>query len=144
MKNRLNFTSILMLLGSVLTFSAHASDDMCFEKAHTQSQLTACATEALQRNDQQLNRLYKRMQARLGKDDKTRSLLIDAERKWIAFRDAECAFATVRTVDGSVHAMQLNSCLADLTRDRITALENHLACGKNADEQTALTCALPR
>jgi len=54
------------------------------------------------------------------------------------------AFAAVRSEGGSIHAMNVNSCLAELTRNRVIELQNHLACGKGADEQSALDCAMPR
>ena len=142
MKKRLLIIAISSIAG--LGASARAADDLCFEKAQTQAQLTACAADALKRNDQELNRLYRQMQDRLKGDDTTGHLLADAQRRWIAFRDAECSFTTVRTAGGSINAMNTNSCLAELTRHRAIELQNHLACGKGADEQTALECALPR
>ncbi len=133
-----------MLVSVGVAPQARAADDLCFEKAQTQTQLTACAADALRRNDQELNRLYQQMQGRLKGDDKMRQRLTEAQRRWIEFRDAECAFTTARTMGGSIHAMNLNNCLAELTRNRVIELQNHLACGKGADEQTALECALPR
>lgn len=144
MKRHLLYAILSGIASTTLVASAHAADDLCFEKAQNQSQLNACAAEALKRNDQELNRLYRQMQARLDDDAKTRQLLIDSQRKWIAFRDAECAFTTTRSAGGSIHAMHQDGCLAELTRNRVIELENHLACGKGADEQTALECALPR
>jgi len=134
------FVTVLLGLGA----AAHAADDPCFEKAQNQSQLTACAAEALKRQDQELNRLYQQMLERVKGDAGTRRLLTDAQRKWIAFRDAECAFTTVRTAGGSINAMNVDNCLAELIRSRAAELQNHLACGKGADEQTAQECALPR
>ena len=142
MKIRSFIISVLVMAG--LGASAHAADDPCYEKAQTQAQLTACAADALKRQDQELNRLYKQMQGRLKGDDKARQLLTTAQRKWVAFRDAECSFTTLRSAGGSINAMEQNNCLADLTRNRATELQNHLACGKDTDEQTAQGCALPR
>lgn len=142
MKIRSLIISVFGIAG--LGASVHAADDMCFEKAQTQSQLTACADQALKREDEELNRLYKQMQNRLKGDDDTRRLLTNSQRKWIAFRDAECAFATVRTAGGSINTMNVNNCLTALTRNRAIELQNHLACAKGADEQTAQECALPR
>lgn len=142
---KIRFLLTLCVMGIIgIGASAHAADDMCYEKAQTQAQLTACATDALKHQDQELNRLYKQMQDRLKGDADTRRLLTDAQRKWVAFRDAECTFTTVRSAGGSINAMQVNSCLAELTRNRVIELQNHVACGNGADEQTALGCALPR
>lgn len=140
MKKILLITAFILSTGA----SAQAADDMCFEKAQNQSQLTACAADALKHQDQELNRLYKQMQDRLKGDPDTRRLLTDSQRRWVAFRDAECSFSTVRTTGGSINAMNTNNCLTELTRSRVVELQNHLACGQGADEQTALECALPR
>jgi len=137
-------SALLGIAGMTSSVLAHAADDPCYEKAQTQSQLTACAADALKRQDQELNRLYGQMQNRLKRDDPAKALLTQAQRQWIGFRDAECAFAAVRSAGGSIHAMNFDSCLAELTRNRVIELQNHLACGKGADEQSALDCAIPR
>lgn len=123
--------------------SAQASSDMCFEKAQTQAQLNECAAIALKSADDELNTLYRRMQARLSNDPPTKALLIDAERKWLIFRDAECKFSAVRSSGGSMHAMQVNDCLTELTRTRVIELQNHLACGRGTEGEGS-QCALPR
>ncbi len=144
MKKTVLISALLGVAGLAGGTLAHAADDPCYEKAQTQSQLTACAADALKRQDQELNRLYGQMQSRLKRDDPAKALLTQAQRQWIGFRDAECAFAAVRSAGGSIHAMNVDSCLAELTRNRVIELQNHLACGKGADEQSALDCAIPR
>lgn len=134
--------SVLVMLFTAL--SAHASDDMCFEKAQSQAQLNECAAGALKAADGELNALYRRMQDRLKDDPPTKALLIDAQRKWLSFRDAECSFTAVRSAGGSIHAMQVNGCLTELTRTRVIELQNHLACSRGAGEQEAMQCALSR
>lgn len=144
MTKSLLLAAVLFVAAAGVGAVAHAADDMCFEKARNQTQMTACAADALKRADRELNQLYRQMEDRLKGDDTTRQLLVDAQRKWIGFRDSECAFTTVRTAGGSINAMNMNNCLAERTRNRVIELQNHLACGKGADEQTALECAVPR
>lgn len=137
----------LPLLAFIMLFSAsaaQASDNTCLEKAQNQAQLTECAAVALKAADNDLNALYRRMQDRVKDDSSTKTLLIDAQRKWLSFRDAECNFTAVRSAGGSIHAMDVNSCLADLTRSRVRELQIHLDCSKGAGEQEAMQCALPR
>ncbi|WP_041946703.1 lysozyme inhibitor LprI family protein [Variovorax paradoxus] len=38
-------------------------------------------------------------------DQRTGKLLVDAQKKWLGFRDAECALQTVRTTGGSIQSM---------------------------------------
>jgi hypothetical protein len=42
---------------------------------------------------------------RLGADEATKKRLKEAQRAWIAFRDAECDFATSGSRDGSIYPM---------------------------------------
>lgn len=130
------------LAAALLLQAAQASDDPCFEKAQTQAALNQCASDAYKRADGDLNRLYKQMTARLSADDAVRQRLVDAQRKWLKFRDAECAFQTIRTVGGSIQPMNVNGCLTDLTRERVMQLQNHLSCAQAAGEGG--TCAVPR
>ena len=96
---------------------------------------------AYQRADADLNRLYQLMTARLSTDDVARKRLVDAQRKWLQFRDAERAFQTIRTVGGSIQPMNVSSCLTDLTRERVTDLQKHLDCARVMGEGGA--CAVP-
>lgn len=119
--------------------TAHASDDPCFDKAQTQAELNQCAGNAYKRADSELNRLYQQITARLKGDDAARQRLVDAQRKWLQFRDAECAFQTLGTAGGSIQPMNVSSCLTELTRARVTQLQNHLDCAKTAGEGGACT-----
>ncbi len=129
------------LAAALLVQAAQASDDPCFEKAQTQAALNQCASEAYKRADTDLNRFYKQIMARLGTDDAVRQRLVDAQRKWLQFRDAECAFQTIQTAGGSIHPMNVSGCLTDLTRERVMQLQSHLSCAQAAGEGG--TCAVP-
>ncbi|RYF57184.1 MAG: DUF1311 domain-containing protein [Comamonadaceae bacterium] len=123
--------------------AAHA-DTACLAKAQTQTQINACAAGDLKQADDWLNQHYRQMQQRLKDDPEVRKLLLDAQRKWLAFRDAECALQAMRSRDGSSHPFNVNSCLADLTQARAAALQKHLDCARHAGEQDAASCAVPR
>lgn len=134
---------LLALVAAVLPWVAQASDDPCFEKAQTQAQLNECAFNGWKRSDIELNHLYQQMGDRLRGDDQARRMMVDAQRKWLSFRDSECAFQTLRTVGASVQPLRQNSCLADLTRNRVTDFQSLLACTKGAGEQEASECSIP-
>lgn len=120
------------------------ADQACYEKAQNQAQLTACASSELKQADDRLNHLYRQVQDRLKGDEDVRKLLVDSQRKWLAFRDAECTFQTMRSSGGTINAMNVNSCLAGLTQARAKDLQIHLDCTRQADEQEAADCAIPR
>ena len=70
--------------------AAHA-DAACDDKAQTQAQLSACSAADLKQADDRLNQHYKQLQERLRSDAVVRKQWLDSQRKWLAFRDAECA-----------------------------------------------------
>ncbi len=55
------------------------------------------------------------------------SLLDDAQEKWLAFRDAQCAWEVAEssggTARGSMYALSLIACQLEMTRDRIRKLK---------------------
>ena len=95
--------AILQFIAAVPLSIAHAED--C-RNAMTQSELNDCAYEAYRKSDAELNALYKQITSRLKDDPKQAQLLVTAQRAWIAFRDAECAFVAlhrgISLPDGSV------------------------------------------
>jgi len=136
-------TQLLLTCSLISATAVQASDDNCFENAQTQAQLNGCAVEALNKADGDLNTLYHRMQERLKNDINTKAMMVEAQRKWLTFRDAECKFFSSRSAGGSMSTLQMDDCLTKLTRTRVMELQNHLACGRGSSEQEALQCALP-
>lgn len=116
--------------------AAHA--DECMDNADSQAALTACAQEAYQVSDAELNRLFHEIRQRLGDEADTRHLLRDAERAWVAFRDSECTFAASAVAGGSAYPMVYDLCLDDLTQKRIEELQQYLDC-----EEGDLSCPVP-
>jgi uncharacterized protein YecT (DUF1311 family) len=104
-----------------------------------QAELNVCAGEALAKADGELNALYKEVARRLQDEPMASKLLVAAEKAWIAFRDAECAFRTWASADGSIHPMLAMQCREDLTRKRLDALKAYLAC-----EEGDLSCPVPQ
>ena len=73
------------------------------------------------------------------KDDKaTTELLVAAQRAWVAFCDAECAFSASGVSGGTAHGMILAICLDKLTGKRIDAFKDYLKC-----QEGALDCLIP-
>lgn len=108
----------------------------CDPSDETQSGMNLCAHAAYRAQDARLNDAYRRVMQRLAVDAGDRKLLQAAQRAWIAFRDAECAFRTEGYAGGSLRPMLVSQCLADLTAARTAQLEAHLSC-----EEGDLACA---
>lgn len=76
-----------------------AADAACYKSAMTTVDMVECASDSYARWDAELNRQYKRLMALLSPEEQ--QALRDAQRKWIAFRDAELAL-----IDGLYGRMQ--------------------------------------
>ncbi|MDN3720488.1 lysozyme inhibitor LprI family protein [Roseibium salinum] len=80
------------------------------------------------KSDKKLNELYKQIAARLKEDADTKKLLVQAQRDWIKFRDAECDFQTAAAAGGSVMPMLIAQCMDGLTQARAEQFEGYLNC----------------
>lgn len=92
-----------LLLAAVPAHAAdhplEAADAACYEDAMTTMAMIECAGASYDRWDAELNRQYKRLMALLSPEEQ--QALRDAQRKWIAFRDAEFTL-----IDGLYGRMQ--------------------------------------
>lgn len=92
----------------------------------TQSEINACSYELFEKEDAKLNAAYADAMAVMKDWDaslpsKERGAvegLKQAQRAWIAFRDAACASEAYATKGGTISPMVLSSCMARLTATR--------------------------
>jgi len=90
-----------------------------------------CTEQTRLANDKKLNEVYKKLLGSLKDDPEkenfSRTQIVPAQRAWVAFRDAECDFRT--SVNGGAHqwlVVNRSQCIADLTAERVKALETYL------------------
>lgn len=129
---RAPFIGAALLLALIGSAPAHAQQ--CGKQqmeTFTQVQFNECQAAILEDADGELNRLYKTQMSAL-KDAQKRDALKDAQRKWIAYRDAACFF---EVGDGkgwdnlSIWPMRRDGCLTELTRQRTEQLKALVQCG---------------
>lgn len=93
----------------------------------TQVEMNACAWQAYQMADGDLNADYKRAMAHLQKADEAylplgavlgTIMLRDAQRAWITFRDKNCEVETLAYRGGSIVPLIHTTCLEGMTRAR--------------------------
>ncbi|MDJ1464299.1 lysozyme inhibitor LprI family protein [Nitratireductor sp. GZWM139] len=104
------------------------ADELDCDDAQTQADMTQCAGKSYQAADKKLNARYGDAMKRYESNEEARTLLRDAQRAWIAFRDAECDLATLGVRGGSIEPMIRAQCLEDLTEDRSDQLEDLVDC----------------
>ena len=94
------------------------------KNAMIQSDLNACAERDFQHEDALLNQVYGAYRQTLPPDE--RAGLINAQKAWLTFRDAECDFETLENIGGSIRPMEYSGCLSELTQQRRKRLETLL------------------
>ena len=101
--------------------------------AQTQSQLNATAAREQQAADRALNSQYAATMGQLSPGSRT--LLRNAQRAWITFRDQQCRYESSAVQGGSAQPMVLSGCVTRLSNERTRDLrrlgrceEGDLAC----------------
>lgn len=108
------------------------------ENAQDQVTLNQCANEEFAAADKKLNASYREIQKRLADDPDTKKLLVAAQRAWMKFRDAECAFSSSSSGGGSIQPMLIANCQAQLTSERSKQLDAYLECSEGD-----MSCPVP-
>lgn len=129
--------AILAAAATLATPAFAFAADNCAD-AQDQATLNHCADAAFKQSDRKLNELYKEMETRLADDADTKKLLVQAQRDWVRFRDAECDFQTSAAAGGSILPMLVAQCRDGLTQSRIQDFEGYLKC-----EEGDMSCPVP-
>ncbi|TIO34900.1 lysozyme inhibitor LprI family protein [Mesorhizobium sp.] len=129
----------ILTAAMVLAMPAFAfAQDKCYDAAQDQAALNQCADAAFKKSDKKLNDLYKQIEARLKDDADTKKLLVQAQRDWVKFRDAECSFQTAGAAGGSMMPMLTAQCMDSLAQSRVKDFEGYLKC-----EEGDMSCPVP-
>jgi len=92
----------------------------------SQTDLNLCAGENFKQADAKLNAFYAKLQKKISAAGQSK--LREAQKSWLAYRDAQCAFETLGTIDGSIHSMVVAQCLTDVTEQQTKRLQHQLTC----------------
>lgn len=131
----MRLSSLFLSVGFLLSSSFASANDSC-DSANTQTELNLCTAQAYQAVDDELNAVYQTLVSRLEGNSASLDKLRVAQRAWIGFRDAECAFESSAVEGGSAQPMVRNGCLETLTEARTEQLREHASC-----EEGDLSCA---
>lgn len=121
MQCRMIAVGMLMALG--IGCSAQAQD--CDAN---QASMNQCASQEYKALDAELNTQYNAQMGYL-KTPARKKALQDAQKKWIAFRDADCQYqAGKREEGGSMWPLVQAQCLSAQTKVRVEQLKAYTAC----------------
>ncbi len=115
-----------LTLLAMLPPAAHALD--C-KTAATQADLNACAYEDFLAANALQAAAIKRLDARLASAQRQRWRA--AQKSWIAWRTAQCAFESGTATGGSAREMLRWQCVTRLTCERTTAIERLSSCAES-------------
>lgn len=135
---RASFAGLVALLAAAAANPTSARADDCDNAPGGQAGLSECYGKAFKASDAELNKLYKEIEARLKDNPDSTKLLVTAQRAWVAFRDAECAFQSSAVSGGSAAPMIQAICLDGRTKSRIEDFKTYLSC-----EEGDLSCPVP-
>lgn len=121
----------MLFLAGALAFSGFIQPALsanCDPADETQTGMNLCASAQYEVEDAKLNKAYHEVMKRLDAGSQDRKKLQMAQRAWIAFRDAECAFSASDSEGGSIYPMLVSLCLAELTTARTAQLNAYMEC----------------
>ncbi len=102
----------------------------CNDKAKTQGEMNACASEEAARVDAQLNDVYRKLLSQAASQQEAVAKIKAAEKAWIAYRDAYVdAMYPAKDKQaeyGSIYPMEADLLRAKLTERQVTALKELL------------------
>ncbi len=112
-----------MLMALAIGCSAQAEE--CDTNQVTMNQ---CGYRQLEKLDAELNMQYKTQMSYL-KTSAQKKALQDAQKKWIAFRDADCLYQVGKPENsGTLWPLAQAQCLSAQTKVRIEQLQAYVAC----------------
>jgi|SRR5205823_12442706 len=110
---------LALLIAALVAFpTSHAN-------AQSQAKMNRQAAKEFDKVDAELNRTYEALLAKLP-DAEGKEKLKQSQRAWLAFRDAEAAFAADQTRGGSMGPTIRYETMTELTQQRIKQLKSRL------------------
>ena len=96
---------------------SQARADECMQKDSSTAGMIQCIDAEFAIQDKLLNQNYKKAMSVL--NDENKKKLKDIQRKWVAYKEAKCAFYPQQ---GSIHRLDAADCYLQMTKERATEL----------------------
>ena len=126
------------LIVALAMIAAQPDDAIDCNNAMNQQDMNFCAEQEFERADAELNALWRRVIAEERANDaeynreyvatgappvNAEQALREAQRAWIAFRDAQCTYEGYENFGGSLQPLTEATCRTRMTRERIAQLQ---------------------
>jgi len=124
---------MIALVALALLAAGQPADALDCDDARSQAEMNACAARDFEAADAELNRVWRQAignardldrepDANADERPSYENTLRDAQRFWLAFRDAQCAWEGYEARGGSMETMIYETCRSTLTRQRTDQL----------------------
>ncbi|MGP2927122.1 lysozyme inhibitor LprI family protein [Serratia bockelmannii] len=113
---------------STSVLAANKPESNCLQTAQSQAELNDCAAQTYKNADGEMNKVYKKVMDTLKTSPEKSKALLQAQRAWLKFRDADCTFLSSNSADGSINAMNNALCLSERTTERANSLSKIKNC----------------
>ncbi len=97
--------------------------NMALADSGNQPAMNACAWRDYLLADAELNRVWKDVRDRYPSKREAQAL-IDTQRAWLKYRDAQCAFERGQFEGGTIAPLIYYSCMKQLTKERTERIKN--------------------
>ena len=111
----------------LIAIAALLAQPLDCSNAMQQQEMNRCAAEAARAADAEMNRAAAQVMRAFaanhgGENGEAARRLRDAQRTWLAFREAQCALAGVEALGGSLEPYLVGDCLKTMTEQRTVEL----------------------
>ncbi|BEM38633.1 hypothetical protein SME10J_23600 [Serratia marcescens] len=113
---------------STSVLAANKPESNCLQTAQSQAELNDCAAQTYKNADGEMNKVYKKVMDTLKTSPEKSKALLQAQRAWLKFRDADCTFLSSNSAGGSINAMSNALCLSERTTERTSYLSKIKNC----------------
>ncbi|MBJ7533737.1 DUF1311 domain-containing protein [Rhodomicrobium vannielii ATCC 17100] len=100
--------------------------DACLDKAMSTAATMDCIGRDFERNDAELNRIYKTLLEKNSSEDDAKEIrgrLIESQRAWLKFRDTNCSWRGSVMLGGTGEKVIVSGCVNQMTIDRVKELK---------------------
>ena len=120
------------MLSVLIAAAVAAAPQPNCKNPQTQTDMNICSGRAFKAADTVMTRQYDIAVGRMKQMDKGGeptgyfAALLESQRAWLKFRDAQCRLEGYTTRGGTAEALNVNGCLEQLTRQRTKDLKSFL------------------